>query len=96
MQKAAQSRLRTHAPTAIAAVMNHASSGDSWLSEKHPKNQRMPSLLSRERMGSSGKAAVSTHESRISASWAVSSTRTSQPNLLFICMEVVDVDDAQF
>ena len=52
------------------------SSGESWLLTKEPKNQRMPSLLNIDRIGSSGKAAVRSHESSISANWAMRSTKT--------------------
>ena len=56
------------------------SSGESWLLTKEPKNQRMPSLLSIDRIGSSGKAAVRSHESSISANWAMRSSLTNSSN----------------
>ena len=72
------------------------SSGDSWLLTNEPKNQRIPSLLSIDRMESSGKAAVTSHESSINASWATRSTKTIYPNLFLISVEIVDIDNTQF
>lgn len=72
------------------------SSGESWLLTKEPKNQRMPSLLNTDRIGSSGKAAVTSHESSINASWATRSTKTIYPNLFLISVEIVDIDNTQF
>ena len=69
------------------------SSGESWLLTKEPKNQRMPSLLNIDRIGSSGKAAVRSPSSSISANWAMRSTKTIYPNLFLISVEVVNVDN---
>ena len=52
------------------------SRGDNWLLTNDPKNHLIPSLLSIERIGSSGKAAVISHESSISANWTMRSTKT--------------------
>lgn len=75
---------------------NHTNSGvaNNWV--KWPKNQRMPSALSRERMAMLGITAVSTHDSNTSTAHSTQSTKAIRGRLFFIGTQVVDVKDTKF
>ena len=55
---------------------SHANNGVSRFWANVPKSQRIPSLLSSDRIGTSGHAAVTNHETRMSSNCATTSVST--------------------
>ena len=80
----------------MAAMSNHASSGDNSTSDMCPMSQRRPSPVSNERTPSTIMADNS-HDSSTSRHHATAvSTAMAIRSLLFIGVEIVDVEDMEF
>ena len=82
---------------AIDSSKSHTSNGVSRLSTNVPKNHLMPSLLSSECIGTSGIAALTSHDTMITATCNSSNTTATIPNsLFFIGLKVVNIEYSQF
>ena len=82
---------------AIDSSKSHTSKGVSRLSTNVPKNHLMPSLLSSECIGTSGIAALTSHDTMITATCNSSNTTATIPNsLFFIGLKVVNIEYSQF
>ena len=79
-------------PKAMRSRMSHTSNGEAMTSVKEPKNQRMPSLESSDRTPSI-LVAERSHEKM---KRRTSEIRRAKKTLLFIGMQVVDVENAEF